>query len=639
VANLYESLAWLPPPPRDFRSRIKALADSEKAGHEIRQLAAHGLNGDQLASLAKAISRRQKAGGTLEPLETFRLGIIGTGTLDFVESAIVGTAARHGFAIECHRGDFDQVMQEAVSPESAINRAKLDAVLIAVDYRGVPLQSPPGDEEAAQNTAQKALAYIETVCAGIRQHSGALPIVQTMAPPPEPLFGDLDRTVPGNMYDVIGRVNRGLAEICKSGTTGAILDVSRLAETVGVANWHDPTLWNMAKVPFAAIYLPLYADHVSRLIAAIRGKSRRCLVLDLDNTLWGGVIGDDGMEGILLAQGDATGEAHLSLQRYVLELRARGIVLAVSSKNDDKIARQVFREHPEMQLKEDHIAVFQANWQDKATNIQAIATELSLGLDSFVFLDDNPVERELVRRNLPKVAVPELPEDPALFARTLAAAGYFDTIVFSDEDRKRADYYQGNARRAALQAKVGDLEAYLDSLDMEISFRPFDATNRARITQLINKSNQFNLTTRRYTEAEVAAAEADPNVFTLQVRLTDTFGDNGMISVIICRRETPAAWRIDSWLMSCRVLMRNVEQMTLREIMLHARLHGIEKLVGVYKPTERNEMVRDHYRKLGFSHLADASDGSTQWEIKVANDPGAPRMRLARSGFTVEPAS
>src|ERR1019366_10307842 len=239
--------------------------------------------------------------------------------------------------------------------------------------------------------------------------------------------------------------------------------------------------------------------------------------------------------GRAIAQGDARGEAHLAVQRLALELRQRGIVLAVSSKNTDEVAREPFQKHPEMLLKLDHIAVFQANWNDKATNIQAIAEELSLGLDAMVFLDDNPVERGLVRKLLPQVAVPELPEEPAYYARTLAAAGYFEAVALAAEDLKRAGFYKDNARRAQLQKQVGGVDAYLKSLDMTIIFQPFDATGRARIVQLINKSNQYTLTTRRYTDPEVAAAQDDPDVFTLQVRLTDTFSDSGIISVVICR--------------------------------------------------------------------------------------------------------
>jgi FkbH-like protein len=415
-------------------------------------------------------------------------------------------------------------------------------------------------------------------------------------------------------------------------TEDVIFDVASLAKTIGLANWYSPTQWNIAKLAFDAQLLPLYADHVCRIIGALRGKSRKCLVLDLDNTVWGGVIGDDGLEGIVIGQGDATGEAYLDVQRTALALRERGVVLAVSSKNNDDVARSAFLSHPEMLLRENHIAVFQANWNDKATNIAAIAKELSLGIDAMVFLDDNPVERGLVREMLPEVAVPELPENPALYARTLAAAGYFEAVAFSDEDRKRAEFYQGNARRVALQKNVGDIESYLISLNMEIGFRPFDATGRSRIAQLINKSNQFNLTTRRYTEADVAACETDASCFTLQIRLVDAFGDNGMISVIICRTQADA-WEIDTWLMSCRVLGRRVETMVLREIVQHARARGIERLIGVYRPTEKNAMVRDHYAKLGFSLIEEDASGLARWELNTAVEIPAVPMKVDRAGF------
>jgi FkbH-like protein len=311
-----------------------------------------------------------------------------------------------------------------------------------------------------------------------------------------------------------------------------------------------------------------------------------------------------------------------------LAFRERGIVLAVSSKNTDEIARRPFQEHPEMLLREDHFAVFQANWQDKATNIKAIAQELSLGLDAMVFLDDNPVERGLIRQILPEVAVPELDEDPASYARTLAAAGYFETVTFSEEDRKRAALYQENARRITLQQQAGDVDAYLASLDMEIVFKPFDATGRSRIAQLINKSNQYNLTTRRYTEADVLEAENAADTFTLQVRLIDRFGDNGMISVIICRPSEPATWTIDTWLMSCRVLGRRVEESVLCEILTQARNRGIARLVGEFIPSERNMMVQKHYQKLGFDLTAQDTNGTTLWEISTDIDKSAPPMRV-----------
>jgi len=270
-----------------------------------------------------------------------------------------------------------------------------------------------------------------------------------------------------------------------------------------------------------------------------------------------------------------------------------------------------------MLLREEHFAVFQANWTDKAANIRAIADKLSLGLSSFVFVDDNPVERALVRDLLPEVAVPEMPDDPALFARTLSVAGYFEAVAYSAEDKTRAAFYRDNAQRLNLQQASDGLGTYLESLRMEIAFAPFDAPGRDRIVQLINKSNQFNLTTRRYSSSEIAALEVDPDVLTLQVRLRDRFGDNGMICVVIARRTAIDTWEIDSWLMSCRVLGRGVEEAVLAELCRCAHASRIDWLIGTYRPTDRNGMVSQHYCKLGFEAVEAFANGETSWRLRT----------------------
>jgi FkbH-like protein len=635
--SIYTHLSWLAQPPDSFSLQCKALLEAESncVGQRLRSLATFALNENQLNRLAKVAEGLRRSGAQLTPLTPFRLGILSNSTTDYIAPALVASALRYGISLECIRADYGQIVQEALSPDSTINAAKPDAVLIGIDYRALPIRSEIGDREAAHAAIEGAFDYLETIRRGIKEHSGAVCLVPTFAPAPEPIFGSFDRVLPGTCRYIIAALNRRLADSVW-GTEDVLFDVASIAEGVGLADWHSPTQWNLARLPFSNTFLPLYADHLSRIVAALRGKSRRCLVLDLDNTVWGGVIGDDGLEEIQCAQGDATGEAFRSVQRLALDLRERGIVLAVSSKNNDDIARSPFRSHPEMLLKEHHIAVFQANWNDKATNIKAIAEELSLGLESIVLLDDNPAERGLVRQMLPEVGVPELPADPALYARTLSAAGYFESVAFSSEDSSRAAFYQDNARRVSLRKQAGNVEAYLVSLNMEITFQPFDAASRTRVTQLINKSNQFNLTTRRYTEAEIAEIESDSNCFTVQVRLADSFGDNGMISVAICRESSRSEWAIDTWLMSCRVLGRRVENMLLCEILEHARRNEIRKLTGIYRPTGRNTLVQDHYRKLGFTQTGSQPDGATAWEldVKSARVAGAP-MTVKRLGFEV----
>ena len=619
MSELYEQLQWLPAAPPDFADVLKGIAAaSTDMGLEYHSLAACALDLNQATKLGRAISKAIAADRDIHPLIRFRLALLGNSTTEMIVPVLVASAARHGIALELIETPYGQFASEALNPDSKVNRSQPDAVLFALDYHALPMKFLPGDSDGAESSVQGILSFLRSLRDGINRGSKALCIFQNFAPPAERVFGSLDCMLPGTFQNQIREINRHLqGELRLSGDV--ILDIAGLAETVGLAEWHSPQLWNIGKLPFADKYIPLYGEYLGRTLAAIRGKSRKALVLDLDNTVWGGVIGDDGIEGIKLAQGDAVGEAHLAVQQFALYLRQRGIVLAVSSKNTDEIARQPFELHPEMLLKLDHIAVFQANWNDKATNIEAIARELNIGLDALVFLDDNPVERGLIRKMLPQVAVPELPYDPSLYVSTLAAAGYFEATAFANEDLKRAEFYQDNARRAQLQEQKGDLNSYLVSLDMTITFMPFEATGRARIVQLINKSNQFNLTTRRYTEPEVEGLEQSPDVFTLQARLEDVFGDNGMICVVICRVCGKRDWEIDTWLMSCRVLGRKVEQAVLGEILRHARNAEVNTLYGVFRPTDRNQLVVDHYRNLGFEMQSEDPSGETRWSLSVCD--------------------
>lgn len=616
MTSMYESLSWLPGAPQDFANRLSGAA----TGTQLRALANHALDSNQLNRLAKRLAALQKAGTDLTPLAPFRLGFISNATTRLITPALVGTALRTGIALDVVEAEYNQMAQEVFSDHSAFSRQSPDAVLVSIDYRGLPLAPAPGDKAAADRNVADCIAYIRAIADNLHSRLGTQVIVQNIAPPVESFSGSYEGRLPGTLSWLVARINLELDALAASGLV--VLDAAGLAANVGLDNWHDATQWNMAKLPFAQNYVPIYADYVCRILAARRGKSRRCLILDLDNTLWGGVIGDDGLEGILIGNGDATGEAYLNVQQVALGLRERGVVLAVSSKNEDAVARRPFREHPDMLLREEHIAVFQANWSDKASNIRAIAQTLSLGLESMVFLDDNPAERLQVRAEIPEVAVPELPPDPALYGRTLLAAGYFEAIAFSEEDRKRAAFYQQNARRIEL-LNQSDMEGYLRSLNMEITFAPFDATGRARIAQLISKSNQFNLTTKRYSEPDVKRLEEDRNVFTRQVRLADAFGDNGMISVVVCR-ILGEAWEIDTWLMSCRVLGRCVEEAVLQDIIGSARKAGASRLIGTYLPTERNIIVKEHYRKLGFTRTSEEEGGEETWELDLAHAERAP---------------
>jgi FkbH-like protein len=396
-----------------------------------------------------------------------------------------------------------------------------------------------------------------------------------------------------------------------------LLSLETVIQSDGLSQWYNPVLWHRAKQEISPAAAPAYGDLVARLLAARRGLSGKCLVLDLDNTLWGGVIGDDGLEGIHLGQGSALGEAYVEFQIYCLNLARRGVALAVCSKNDDANARAPFENHPDMVLRLNNIACFVANWQDKPSNLRHIAKSLNIGLDSLVFADDNPFERNIVRRELPMVMTPELPEDPALYANCIASGGYFDVAEVTREDLERSGQYQANLQRQAVMDQFTDMAGYLESLKMELISSAFDAVGLTRIVQLINKTNQFNLTTRRYDDADARAMMADPSVATFQFRLVDTLGDNGMICVVIGKVTNADTLHIDTWLMSCRVLGREVEREIMNVVARRAADMGLSFVVGEFIPTAKNGMVANHYRDLGFKPLDDNAGVST-WRLALA---------------------
>jgi FkbH-like protein len=356
--------------------------------------------------------------------------------------------------------------------------------------------------------------------------------------------------------------------------------------------------------------LPRLADADLALIRAATGMVRKVLVLDLDNTLWGGVIGEDGLEGIRVGPPHADGEAFVMLQHYARELKERGVLLAVCSKNNAADARLPFERHESMVLRLDDFAAFVANWEDKPANLIRLSEQLGVGLDSFVFVDDNPVERALVRRELPEVAVPELGSDPARFVETLAQGRWFEALTLSGEDRERHAAYQANAARRELEAAAPDLEAFLRQLQMEVAHGPVSAGNLARVAQLVSKTNQFNLTTRRHPPEALRQFAADPAGWTQAFRLKDRYGDNGLVGVVIAVPAGESAWEIDTFLMSCRVIGRGLRRYMLATLLKTARERGITRVTGLYAPTPKNAMVAAMYPDAGFA--PEPTDGGTQ---------------------------
>jgi FkbH-like protein len=613
VTDLY----WLPEVSdleRDL-SAAEAAKDSKEAWRRLVEIAGKRLDFTQVNRVDRALQRHLADA----PPESFaakpiRLAVLGSSTLTHLLPAIRVGGLRRGLPVTTYEGNYGQYLQELADAGSGLFAFQPSVILLALDsfhlMRGV---DPAADVEASEAALREIVSHIKQ-CWRLARDAKITLVQQTALPLFAPILGNNEHRLPGSRQRLVTRLNEILRQTADEEGVD-LLAIDSYAAEQGVESWHDPILWHRAKQEVSPVAAPLYGDLVARLLAAQQGRSFKCMVLDLDNTLWGGVIGDDGLEGIVLGQGDANGEAFLELHSYAIQQSHRGIILAVCSKNDEANALAPFEKHPEMMLKRSDIACFVANWDDKAKNIRRIANELNIGLDSLVFVDDNPFERNLVRAELPMVAVPELPDDPAFFARTIADAGYFEGIRITDEDRERSRQYQANVERSALQADSSDLPTYLRNLRMELICKHFDKVGLQRIVQLVNKTNQFNLTTRRYTENDILAIMSNPAAFGLQLRLTDRYGDNGIIAVVIGKKQGKDV-AIDTWLMSCRVLGRQVEEATLGLIVEAAIQLGAERIIGEYIPTAKNGMVQDHYSRLGFALVERLESGEARWVLE-----------------------
>ncbi len=537
-----------------------------------------------------------------------RLAVLGSSTTKHLHPALRIAGLRRGFHVDIYEPDYGQYWFELMDPGSPLHEFAPTAVLFAFDARHMTRGlSPLADAAGAAAARDETIAHVQACWEKARAAFDATILQQTVLPAFPELVGQNEQILPGSPAASIAPLNAALrAAALQAGTHLVAID-SRAARD-GIDAWYSDTFWHQAKQEIALSAAPVYGDLVMRLLAARFGRSAKCLVLDLDNTLWGGVVGDDGLDGLALGQGSAEGEAFAAFQAYAKDLAGRGVILAVCSKNDEANALAPFEQHPEMVLKRADIACFVANWDDKATNLRRIAESLNIGLDALVFVDDNPFERNLVREKLPMVAVPEVSDDPSTFARCLADAGYFEALALTDEDRARGAQYQANAARASMAGAANDIGDYLASLEMRLIWTRFDSVGLSRTVQLINKSNQFNLTTRRYDEADIKQMIANPDCLGLQLRLVDRFGDNGMIAVAIMVRQGDAAV-IDTWLMSCRVLGRKVEEATLQILAEEAGRWGVATLRGAYLPTAKNGMVKEHYSKLGFAPVVTDEPG------------------------------
>ena len=551
-------------------------------------------------------------------LQNIRIAVLGGSTsnelVDFWELFLLNA----GFLPTFHQTEYGRYQTDAVLSPEALVAFQPQMVYVHTGVRNVEgwpaLQST---EAELAHCVSAELERFKDIWRSIGEHIGCEIIQNNFDPYPTAVLGNLDAVLPGGRGRFVTELNTALAREVAAQPKVLLQDLQRLAAQTGLDRWFDPGRWHSYKIATTLEGSIAIAKSLTAMVQAMYGRSRKCLVLDLDNTLWGGVIGDDGADKIVIGRETPLAEAYTAFQQYCLDMRARGVLLAACSKNNEEIARQGF-EHPDSLLKIEHFSALRINWNPKHENIRELAQELNLGLDSFVFIDDNPAERAIVSAQVPEVQVPEVGDDVTHFIGIIDARRYFEPVALGREDLGRAQLYEENKLRAAVQSRFKDYGEYLQSLQMTAEISEFRPVYIERIAQLTNKTNQFNLTTRRYTQAEMEAAMHDPDCIGLYGRLTDRFGDNGLVSVVLGRRSG-SELHIDLWLMSCRVLKRDMELAMLDALVERAQDRGISVLIGNYIPTKKNSMVADHYANLAFRREEPEGVGdSGRWLLDTA---------------------
>ena len=528
-----------------------------------------------------------------------------------------------GIEATFYESEYNQYYQDAMFGNEELNNFKPDIIYIHTTSKNIT--SFPEIKDSPEDVRAKEDAEFNKY-KGMWEHLKATyscPVIQNnFEYPSYRLLGNRD------CYDIhghvafINRLNQRFCEYAESHDSIYLHDINYQAASYGIDNWYDPFYYHMYKYALSMNAIPEFAFSLSHIIKAIFGKNKKAFALDLDNTLWGGIVGDDGPENLEIGQETSLGQVYQEFQKYLKAHKDIGVLLNVDSKNEEANAIAGL-EHPEGILKPDDFIVIKANWDPKSINLQNIAKTLNIGVDSIVFVDDNPAEREIIRQQVSDAAVPSMTADevvrPDKYIRILDKNGYFEVISLSEDDAKRNEMYKANAERATAEASFENYEDFLKSLEMKAVIKPFEPMYYSRIAQLTNKSNQFNLTTLRLSQAEIEAMASDPKYLTLYGKLADKFGDNGVVSLLIGEIESNIL-HMRLWLMSCRVLKRDMEQAMMDTLVSTCRAHDISSIRGYYYPTAKNAMVKEFYLGMGFNKISEDSEGNTIWEFNITED-------------------
>ena len=556
-----------------------------------------------------------------------KIAILGGSTTNDIKLILELFLLNYDIKPSFYESEYNQYFQEAMFENKELDEFEPDIIFIHTSNRNITnyptiLNTSEEIDNLLYQEYQKFVGIWENLS---KKYN--CPIIQNNFEYPfYRLLGNKDATDIHGKTNFITRLNLEFSKYADSHNNFFINDINYQSSLYGLEKWSDQFYWHMYKYALAVPAIPLLAFNVANIIKSIYGKNKKGLVLDLDNTLWGGIVGDDGVDNIKIGKDTSEGQVYYEFQNYIKELKQMGIILNINSKNDYENAISGL-EHPDGVLKKDDFVVIKANWLPKSKNMLEIANELNLGVDSLVFVDDNPAERAIINQHIPSVKTPEM-KSPETYINTIDRAGFFEVTNLSKDDLKKTQMYRDNMERNKIMASFTNYDDYLKSLEMHAKIESFIPLYMARIAQLTNKSNQFNLTTKRYTQAEIEEVSKDDNYLTLYGKLEDIFGDNGVISVII-GHINKTILDIDLWIMSCRVLKRDVEKAMLDVLVKRALEKGIKEIHGYYYPTAKNGMVKDFYELQGFTKIKEDDKGNTEWILKIDKDY-EPKNKLIR---------
>lgn len=557
---------------------------------------------------------QKKAKNTTNNVTEIKVAVLGNHTTNFFVKALENQLKVIGFNPSMYESDYDQIDITLIDGESELY--KFNPEIIVVFESVLKLKDKfysVKDNESRSNFYNTEKDIIQNRVSNIRANGLDAKIVYfTYELIDDELYGNLFSKIPHSFYNNLWQLNNELIDFSRNEPDFYVFDINKYLK--GTESYRDYTALINSDLHYSIDTFAKLSHFLAQFFNAFKGHFKKCLILDLDNTTWGGIIGDDGLENIQVGS-LGIGKAFTKLQKWAKHLKERGVILAICSKNTEEVAKEPFEKHSEMVLRLEDISIFVANWENKADNIRYIQEVLNIGFDSMVFLDDNPAERDIVRQSLPAVTVPELPKDPAYYMPYIESLNLFETVSYSENDKDRTSQYQQEAKRKKLISSVTNMDDYLKSLEMEGNISPFNSDDVSRVAQLTQRSNQFNLRTQRYTEKDITEFMNSENHLTYTIKLKDKFGDYGLISVIILEKKNDNTYFVDTWIMSCRVLKRDVEHFALNKIVEDIKNKGINIVTGEYLPTPKNKLVADLLTKLTFKN----DDKEDTYLLNLAN--------------------